>query len=440
MAYEGRKLALLIDSEIDFLDIARLVLESHLDMVAITERDGRAALRLLDVIEPDLIMLDMMIPSPDGFGFLREYTGRPGAAPVLATAVLAPYLEQALAQGAGAALLKPFAVAEFVAVARDLCARKRPAGAPPRPPQPGQSGPFRDEALRLQAILDLDLDVPAPEPELQRFIGQVASYFEAPVALFSVVTADRQYWTAACGMPADLAEVRGTPRHESFCTHAVASCAALVVQDTHENPFFRDNALVRTQGLRFYAGVPLTARHGEVLGTLCVMDYAPRPFTHHDLELLGLFGRRVLAAIEWREHAASPEKPQGAFRYLGYLDRELDIFGAAAFRDLAVVEAARGLGAGTPVACAVIAVPARRLRSVVGALQERHPRSLLGRLGHARLGWLAPGFTADGARSAAMELAGSHSFVETVELTAHMGAVTTLLHDTEMRLGDAGLR
>jgi hypothetical protein len=78
----------------------------------------------------------------------------------------------------------------------------------------------------------------------------------------------------------------------------------------------------------------------------------------HDLALLAVFGRRVLAAIEWREHTLSPEIPQGAFRYLEHVDRDL----------------------------------------------------------------LCP-----------------HSFVAAVELTAHLGAIPTLLHDTEQRLGAAGL-
>jgi GAF domain-containing protein len=62
----------------------------------------------------------------------------------------------------------------------------------------------------------------------------------------------------------------------------VAARAALVVQDTLDNPFFRDNILVRAKGLRFYAGVPLISRHGEALGTLCVLDQHARTFTHKD--------------------------------------------------------------------------------------------------------------------------------------------------------------
>ena len=41
--------------------------------------------------------------------------------------------------------------------------------------------------------------------------------------------------------------------------------AARLVQDASENPFFRDNALVRGRGLRFYAGVPLMSATGPRL-------------------------------------------------------------------------------------------------------------------------------------------------------------------------------
>ncbi len=182
----------------------------------------------------------------------------------------------------------------------------------------------------------------APERDLHEFMDRVAAHYGVPIALISIVTADRQFWTAGCGIPSDLRGERGTPRRDSFCTHSVAARSALVVQDSRENPFFRDNPLIRSQGFRFYAGVPLISRQSEVLGTLCLLDLKPRSFTHADLELLSVFGRCVMAAIERREQDAKPDLPGSAFTHLGYHDEELDVFGALAFRDLAMVEAVRG--------------------------------------------------------------------------------------------------
>ena len=431
MVDDERTLVLLVEDDADLLEMEQVLLEMQGDFVVVTARDGRHALNLLDAMEPDIVVTDIMMPVLDGFGFLREYERRGHTAPVIAVSAFAPYLDHARALGADAVLLKPFEPDALVALIRWRLADRRQAESP------HLATP--DEEARLRAILDLNLDQPAPEPALQRFMDEVAAYFEVPIALISVVTADRQLWTAGCGIPEDLAEARGTPRQESFCTHAVAARAALVVQDTLDNPFFRDNVLVKTRGLRFYAGVPLIARHGEALGTLCLIDFHARPFTHKDLELLSVFGRRVLAAIEQREHTASPDIPPGAFRYLEYFDHDLEIFGAAGFLDLAVVEAARAVETGTSLACVVLAVPLRRLREITDALRARHPHSLLGRLGQARLGWLVPGLSADQAREDALAIAAPHAFVEALDLSGYAGAVPTMLHSLEQSLGDAGL-
>ncbi|HVI00362.1 MAG TPA: response regulator, partial [Enhygromyxa sp.] len=308
---------LLVDDEESYLEIARMLLQAEDDLAVVTARDGRCALHLLDVLEPDVILTDMMMPVLDGFAFLREYKQRPNAAPVIAASALVAYLAHARELGADAVLPKPFDAVTLIRTVREVLARREPEVS---------TGVIAidDETRRLQAILDLQLDRPAPEPGLQKFVEQVAAHFEVPIALFSVVTADSQFWTAGCGIPENLSEARGTSRVDSFCTHSVAARAALVVQDTLENPFFRHNILVEQRGLRFYAGVPLFGRHGEALGTLCVLDGKPHTFTHCDLELLTVFGRRVISVIEWREHVASPGIPVGTFRHLNYIDRELD--------------------------------------------------------------------------------------------------------------------
>lgn len=427
------KLILFVDDDPDLRELGQMLLETQEDLVVISARDGQRALRLLDVIEPDLIVTDLMMPVLDGFGFLRAYKTRPETVPVIAMSAFEPYLEQALQLNADAILPKPFESVRLIKLVRQLLAGQKPAEPLPSPPPRGE-----DE--RLRAILDLRLDQPAPEPDLQRFVDEVAAYFEVPVALFSIVTHDRQFWTAGCGIPEDLAASRGTPRQESFCTHSVVARAALIVQDTLENPFFRDNVLVATRGLRFYAGVPLIRRHGEALGTLCILDFKARHFTHKDLELLSVFGRRVLAALEWRERAMSPDIPPGAFQHLEYVDQELGIFSASGFRELAVVEAARGTEADIPVACVALAVPLRRLREATDLLRSRHPRSLIGRLGHARLGWLVPGIAATEAHEEALATAGPHAFAEAADLSGYPGtAVVASLDALAQALGDAGL-
>jgi CheY-like chemotaxis protein len=428
-------LVLLVDDDPDLLEAVQTYLEGKGFKVLIAS-NGERALHVVQFVRPDAIVLDMMMPVMDGFGFLREYqrlqlAGEP--APVIATSRFSPYLERATTCGATAALPKPYEPQELVHVIEQLAEGKIPVQRAPT------FGTADEEARRLQAIFDLGLDRPAPESGLHELVREVAIHFGVPTCLVSIILEDRQFSTAAWGLPEDLDETRTAPRHEVFCTHAVAARAALVVQNAVENPFFQHNMFVRDYGVRFYAGVPLMARHGEALGTLCLLDFEPRTFRYTDLELLGVFARRVLAMIEHREKLETPALPDSVFRYLQYVDEELDVFGQLAFRELAAVEAARGLELGHQVACVVVAAPYRRLAELADALRARSDRGMVGRLGHSRLGWIVTGMSAARARAIALEEAGPHGFAEVDELQRYPGAALAALDFMEASLGDAGL-
>ena len=56
--------------------------------------------------------------------------------------------------------------------------------------------------------------------------------------------------------------------------------------DTTLDPRFAHLAAVTEQGIRFYAGAPLSMLDGTRVGTLCIMDAKPRELTAEDLDLL----------------------------------------------------------------------------------------------------------------------------------------------------------
>jgi len=128
------------------------------------------------------------------------------------------------------------------------------------------------EAERLAALTDLAiLDTP-PEREFDALVRLAASALGTASAAVSLVDADRQWFKARHGIP-----FPETPRDISFCTHAVAERAILVVPDALLDARFSANPLVTGPGgIRFYAGVPLILGSGDCIGTLCVFDPVPR--------------------------------------------------------------------------------------------------------------------------------------------------------------------
>jgi len=152
-----------------------------------------------------------------------------------------------------------------------------------------------DDGERLRHLTDLAiLDTPPEEP-FDRIVRLAKKLFDVPIALISLVDANRQWFKACIGLP-----VRETGRDVSFCGHAILGEDTFVIEDTHEDPRFADNPLVTgAPFIRFYAGQPLRVAGGHKIGTLCVIDTAPRRFPAEDRAAL-----RDLAAVLERELAA----------------------------------------------------------------------------------------------------------------------------------------
>lgn len=120
------------------------------------------------------------------------------------------------------------------------------------------------------------------DESLHRVVELVASAFDVPIALVSIVDGDKQWFLARKGL-----DVESTPRDISFCGHAVAADELLVVEDATLDARFADNPLVTgAPEVRFYAGVPIRARDGLAIGTLCSIDTKPRKLSAEQIGLL----------------------------------------------------------------------------------------------------------------------------------------------------------
>jgi diguanylate cyclase (GGDEF)-like protein len=139
-----------------------------------------------------------------------------------------------------------------------------------------------NESQRLQSLRALNiLDTP-PDERFDRLTRVARRLFDTPIALMSLVDADRQWFKSRPGL--DFPE---TPRDHSFCAHAILDEGAFIVPDALMDQRFRENPLVRTfPEIRFYAGYPVRAPDGSALGTLCVIDHEPREVEEGDVDAL----------------------------------------------------------------------------------------------------------------------------------------------------------
>lgn len=155
-----------------------------------------------------------------------------------------------------------------------------------KPPLPA------NEKERLALLHELLLLDTPPERRLDRIVDFASTEFAVPICLISLVDSDRQWFKARVGL--DACE---TPRDVSFCGHALASDAILMVPDASLDPRFHDNPLVTgPPHIRFYAGAPLLCGDGLAIGTLCLIDTRPR--TLDPVEQAILESLRDLAVLE----------------------------------------------------------------------------------------------------------------------------------------------
>lgn len=177
-----------------------------------------------------------------------------------------------------------------------------------------------DERSRIRALHRYEV-LDTPQEETFDRITRVASVVAGvPISLVSLIDEERQWFKSRVGL--DASE---TPRDISFCGHAILGNEPLIVPDASKDPRFSDNPLVIDGPvIRLYAGMPLTVAGGARLGTLCVIDTAPRQLseaqvsalrdlaaiTVHELELrrvamtdflTGAFNRQMLASISKME-------------------------------------------------------------------------------------------------------------------------------------------
>ena len=192
-----------------------------------------------------------------------------------------------------------------------------------------------NESRRLESLGHYQILDTLPEPDFDDLTRLASQLCEVPIALISLIDAQRQWFKSRVGL--DATE---THRDLAFCAHAILEKnETLVVPDATQDERFSDNPLVTADpSIRFYLGVPLVDSGGYPLGTLCVIDRVPRRLTPQQVYAVKVLGRQVISQIELRAKmrymADLVDQVESAKTELEYSNRDLAQFASVASHDL----------------------------------------------------------------------------------------------------------
>ena len=125
-----RTRALLVEDDPNIVDLIRSNLAVR-GFDTVVSADGLRALRLLETEEPDIVLLDLMLPEVDGFELCRQIREHSAVAIIVVSARGGERDKvTALNVGADDYMTKPFSIEELLARITATLRRTRPAAAP----------------------------------------------------------------------------------------------------------------------------------------------------------------------------------------------------------------------------------------------------------------------------------------------------------------------
>ncbi|RDC65024.1 GAF domain-containing protein [Adhaeribacter pallidiroseus] len=106
-----------------------------------------------------------------------------------------------------------------------------------------------------------------------------------------------------------MTDVTEVERGVSLCSLSILNYDLTIFPDATKEPCLLANPLVAGDfGLRFYAAAPLTTPDGYNLGSVCLVDKAPRNFNAVDADMLTHLAELVMKELElWKENHKTPK-------------------------------------------------------------------------------------------------------------------------------------
>ena len=175
----NKKKILIVDDDANIAELISLYHTKECFQCEIAE-DGETALKLHDSFQPDLMLLDIMLPGIDGYDVCREIR-KNHSTPIIMLSAKGEVFDKVLGLELGADdyIIKPFDSKEMVARVKAVLRRYTPAPAPaapqPEPPKDTESISYTDLSISLSnysvIYMGKPIEMPPKELELLYFLA-----------------------------------------------------------------------------------------------------------------------------------------------------------------------------------------------------------------------------------------------------------------------------
>ena len=149
----------------------------------------------------------------------------------------------------------------------------------------------------------------ATDEAFDRLTRAATVILEAPLSFVTVIDTTRSWYRSCVGLAPDTE--RFAAMEESFCQFVVESDEPLILADARADRRTSAHPAIAGMGMVAWAGFPIHALDGEILGTFCVVDTVPRQWSARDVLVLqtlagaasGEIALRAALAAERHAHA-----------------------------------------------------------------------------------------------------------------------------------------
>ncbi len=168
--------------------------------------------------------------------------------------------------------------------------------------------PFTKKVLKLDNIDLYEILGSASEACFDDLAGLAAQMSRTPIAFVSFMDFNGYWLKSQVGVDQTF-----TDNYLSFCALAIGQNAEElnqlsecnsevdIVGDVSTDERFATHTLVTSYPfVKFYAGVPIVTKNGQILGLLSVMDFVPRDLTKESLNAMEALSRQVASLVEMR--------------------------------------------------------------------------------------------------------------------------------------------